>query len=226
MTPTATTPPSDRSDAPATRLGTHADVLHLVVSRSCVTHVEAIARDLAAGLYEPDMHVHEPWGDFPAITSAGLKAKAPPKDRRPLAISMPDVDPETDIRERVAAICAAPRIDARLGGDMIELMQAIAAVHADADEVDMYGVRCATPWTPFAVTIGVNDTKRPVRAPVDPILASMVPMAIRSDLHQKSEGVETTMTFRPYAIVVSSYDLPTPIEALRILAAHKETIRP
>lgn len=226
MTHTATTPPSDRSKAPTTHPATHADGLHLVVSRSYVTHVETIGRDLAAGLYEPDLHVHEPWGDFPAITSAGLKAKTPPKDRRPLAISMPGVDPETDIRGRVAAICAAPRIDARFGDRMIDLMQAIAAVHADADEVDMYGVQCATPWTPFAVTIGVNDAKRPVRMPVDPTLAAMVPMAMRTDLHQKDEGVETTMSFRPYAIVISSYDLPTPIEALRILASHTETILP
>lgn len=216
----ATTTPSDACPASDGR------GLNLVVARSSVTHVEAIASDLAAGFYEPDLHVHEPWGDFPAITSAGLKAKTPPKDRRPLAISMPGVDPETDIRERVAAICAAPRIDARFGDGMIDLMQAIAAIHADVDEVDMYGVQCATPWTPFAVTIGVNDAKRPVRMPVDPTLAAMVPMAMRADLHQRDEGVETTMSFRPYAIVISSYDLPTPIEALRILAAHTETVRP
>lgn len=226
MTHAATTRRHDAIDHLDTRPAADTDTLSLVVARSSTRHVEAIARDLAAGLYEPDLHVHEPWGDFPSITSAALRVKEPPAGRRPLAVRMPEVDPETDISGMVAAICGAPRIDARLGDGMMELMRAIAAVHADAGEIDMYGVRCATPWTPFAVTIGVNDAKRPVRTPVDPALAAMVPMTMRADLHQRSEGVEATMTFRPFAIVISSYDLPTPIEALRILARHTETDRP
>lgn len=226
MTHADTTQRQDAIDRLDTHATSDAGAMSLVVASSSVTHVEAIARDLAAGLYEPDLHVHEPWGDFPSITSAALRVKEPPAGRRPLAVRMPEVDPETDISGMVSAICAAPRIDARLGDDMMELMQAIASVHADAGEVDMYGVRCATPWTPFAVTIGVNDAKRPVGTPVDPALAAMVPMTMRADLHQRSQGVEATMTFRPFAIVISSYDLPTPIEALRILARHSETARP
>jgi len=193
--------------------------LRLAIAASYVPHVASVAKHLADGLYEQDVHVHEGWGDFSPIHTPALRTTTRSVERmKHFAVRIRELPVETDIHDHVRQCCAAPVLDFAAIEELVELMHAIVAVHADLHEMDMYGAVCATPWSPFGVSIGVNDWKRPVAAPLDPALISLVPMAMRVDLFRDPDADETVLTFQPQAVTISSYDLPTPVEALRILA--------
>jgi hypothetical protein len=189
------------------------------MAASYVPHVARVARHLDDGLYAQDVHVHTGWGNFPPIHSPALRTTTKGAERKKnFVVRIRDLPVDADIREHVRECCASPVMDVLGVERLVELMRAIVALHADRDEVDMYGAVCATPWSPFGITIGVNEWKRTVPAPLDPALAALVPMTVRVDLLKNADEWENVLSFQAQAITVSSFDLPTPVEALRILA--------
>lgn len=202
--------------------------LTLLVAGSRTDTLDRIARDLAAGLYEPCVHEHGAWGDFPPILVPSLRARADLQDgsRVPIRVRLEGLPPDTDVSAHVAAACAAPRMEPSAQGPLHDLMRAVSAVHADLGDPDMYGSSCPTPWSPAGVTVGVNDGRRDPPVPLDPDILSLLPPVVVAqvrDAWHEDDGTEheATVTFRPLTVLTSTYDLPDALEALRIMTAHR-----
>lgn len=200
-----------------------ADGLHLTIAASYVPHLGSVAKHLADGLYAQDVHVHEGWGNFKPIRSPALRTTTKGEGRtKNFVVRIRDLPDETDIHDHVRECCAAPVMDIGQVNDLTELLQAIIAVHADPAEFDMFSAVCPTPWSPFAVMVGVNDAKRPVAAPLDRNLVDLVPQTMRVDMIRDHDAYENIISFQAMTVSIPSFDLPTPVEAMRILTRQAE----
>jgi hypothetical protein len=201
------------------------DGLKLAIAASYVPHLGSVTRHLADGLYAQDVHVHEGWGILKPIRSPALRTTTKGIERtKNFVVRMPDLPVETDIHDHVRECCAAPAMGIGDVSALTELLQAIVAVHADPAEMDMFSAVCPTPWSPFAIMVGVDDAKRTVAAPLDRNLVDLVPRTMRVDMIMDHDAGDTILSFQAMTVNIPSFDLPTPVEAMRILARRAEGI--